>query len=94
MTTTLSKLTGKPEAYIMIFIHAGQTGMMFGGSTDKCANCWFRSIGKISERENAEYATAIFKALGSIGVSQDRAYIHFEDLKRENVAWNGKLFSQ
>merc|ERR550534_1796372 len=47
---------------------------MFGGSTEPLANCWFRSIGKISEKENAAYAEAIFKTLKQLGDSGASVY--------------------
>merc|ERR1712080_812177 len=93
MTSTLSKIVGKPEAYIMVVVN-GNKQMSFGGSTQPCALVTLESIGCINEKKNIEYAAAIFQQLSAKGIESSRTYINFHNLERDKVAWNGKLFSQ
>ena len=92
-TTSLSKLLGKPESFVMVVV-SGNTQMSFGGSTQPTALVTLESIGGICETKNAEYSSEIFRLLQSKGIESNRMFIKFVGLERSNVAWNGKLFSQ
>ena len=88
-SSLVSKLTNKPEKYVMIRLF-DQTHMYF--NMDESPSCFidFKSIGSLSPSEmSREISTFISN---EIGIPSDRVYICFEDIKASNWAWNGKTF--
>ncbi|XP_063046240.1 macrophage migration inhibitory factor [Engraulis encrasicolus] len=91
-TNELSKAMGKPAQYIAVHINADQM-MMFGGKSDPCALCSLISIGKIGGAQNKQYSQLLCGMLNKhLGISPDRIYINFTDMKGENVAYNNSTF--
>ena len=48
--------------YVSVYINAGQT-MMFGGSTDNCAQCSLTSIGQLGQEENKRHTAALMEKI-------------------------------
>jgi len=85
----VSKLTNKPEQYIMIRLF-DRIPTYF--NMDNCPSCFieFKSIGSLNPSEmSKEISTFI---TNQIGIPIDRIYICFEDINASNWSWNGKTF--
>ncbi|CAI9535391.1 unnamed protein product [Staurois parvus] len=93
LTEQLAKATGKPAEYIAVHIQPDQI-MSFGGSTEPCALCSLKSIGKIGGPQNKTYTKLLSGILSSrLHISHDRVYINFYDLNPAYVGWNNSTFA-
>ncbi|XP_068098688.1 macrophage migration inhibitory factor-like [Hyperolius riggenbachi] len=91
LTEQLAKATGKPKEYIAVHIMPGQM-MSFGGSTDPCALCSLKSIGKIGGQQK-NYTKILSDILSQeLSIPADRVYINYYDLNPANVGWNKSTF--
>ena len=85
----VSKLTKKPEQYVMIRLF-DQTPLYFNKDQSPACFIDFKSIGFLNPSEmSKEISTFI---LNQIGIPIDRVYICFEDIDASNWSWNGKTF--
>ncbi|XP_063769065.1 macrophage migration inhibitory factor [Pseudophryne corroboree] len=92
LTEQLAKATGKPAEYIAVHILPDQL-MSFGGSTEPCALCSLKSIGKIGGQQNKNYTKLLSDTLNKeLHVPADRVYFNFVDLNPANVGWNKSIF--
>ncbi|KAM4051481.1 macrophage migration inhibitory factor-like [Anomaloglossus baeobatrachus] len=92
LTEKLAKATGKPADYIAVHILPDQM-MSFGGTTEPCALCNLKSIGKIGGPQNKQYTTLLSDILTKeLHVPPNRVYINFVDLSPNNVGWNRSTF--
>lgn len=87
-----SEWTDKPEAYVQVVLQSGLS-MRFAGQDEPTAFVEIRSLGFFGMNQ-AEISQALCLLLQTEwGISQDRVFIHFFDLPRENWGWNGKTFA-
>jgi phenylpyruvate tautomerase len=82
----------KPESYVAVCIVDGAT-MSFGGTTEPAALACLYSIGSINQPNNAALTKEISALLAPHGVPDDRIYINFFDVPRENCGWSGRTFA-
>ncbi|XP_044131466.1 macrophage migration inhibitory factor-like [Bufo gargarizans] len=93
LTEQLAKATGKPSEYIAVHIMPDQM-MSFGGTTEPCALCSLKSIGKIGGPQNKNYTTLLSDILSKqLHISANRVYFNFVDLNPSNVGWNKTTFA-
>lgn len=91
----LSKLVaegiGKPEQYVMVTIH--QLPMQMSGKAGDAAFVDIRSIGGLSGDVNCRLAQRVCELLKEqLGVSPDRVYLNFTDVKAGSWGWKGSTF--
>jgi phenylpyruvate tautomerase len=91
----LSKLVaegiGKPEQYVMVTMQ--QSPMQMSGKTGEAAFVDIRSIGGLSSDVNRRLAQRVCELLKEhLGISPDRVYLNFTDVKAGNWGWNGATF--
>ncbi|KAM3939736.1 macrophage migration inhibitory factor-like [Leptodactylus fuscus] len=93
LTEKLAKATGKPAEYIAVHIMPDQM-MSFGGTTEPCALCNLKSIGKIGGPQNRTYTNLLSDILQKeLHIPPNRVYINFVDLNPCNVGWNKSTFA-
>ena len=91
----LSKLVvegiGKPEQYVMVTIQ--QSPMQMSGKPGDAAFADIRSIGGLSGDVPKRLSRKVCELLKEqLGISSDRVYINFTDVKAANWGWNGSTF--
>ncbi|XP_018421407.1 PREDICTED: macrophage migration inhibitory factor isoform X2 [Nanorana parkeri] len=92
LTEQLAKATGKPAEYIAVHILPDQV-MSFGGSTEPCALCNLKSIGKITGQQKT-YTKLLSGILSKVlHISPDRFFFFFFFLNPANVGWNNSTFA-
>nr|ALS04658.1 macrophage migration inhibitory factor [Pseudodiaptomus poplesia] len=90
----LAATTGKPEGYMMVHIVPDQH-LIYGGSSEPCANAYFMCIGKMGVEENKKHAANIYPLVEKhLGVKDDRMYIFFQEAKTSEVGFKGTTFQQ
>lgn len=82
----------KPESYVAVCIVDAAT-VSFGGTTEPAALACLHSIGSINQANNAALTKEISALLAPHGVPDDRIYINFFDVPRENCGWSGRTFA-
>ena len=91
-SSTISKILGKPEQYVMI-TYKQSDGMYFNGSEDPAAFCHLASIGKIGPDYNPKVSAAISKVLSThLSIPPSRVYIQFYDSQASNFGHDGSTF--
>ena len=89
LSMELSKLTGKPEQYVMTLLQTS-VPMTFAGSKEPCCYVEIKSIGSI---DPSTMTSAFCKLIGNkTGISSQRIYIAFEDIPASLWGWDGKTF--
>ena len=85
----VSKLTNKPEQYVMIRLF-DQIPIYL--NMDKSPSCFidFKSIGSLNPPEMSKEISIFIE--NQIGIPANRVYICFEDIDASNWSWNGKVF--
>ena len=85
----VSKLTNKPEQYVMIRLF-DKTPMYF--NLDQSPSCFInlKSIGSLNPTEMSKEISNFIS--NQIGIPINRIYICFEDIDASNWSWNGKTF--
>lgn len=87
----VSEWLDKPEDYVQVTLESSVT-MRFAGTEDPTAFVEIRSLGFFGLNQ-AEISHALCAFLESeCAISQDRVFVNFLDLARENWGWNGKTF--
>ena len=66
---------------------------VFGGSDAPLALGCLYSLGSINMVNNGKVQAGVTDALEPFGVTENRIYINFFDLPRENVGWNRATFA-
>ncbi|XP_073474041.1 macrophage migration inhibitory factor-like [Aquarana catesbeiana] len=93
LTEQLAKAMDKLAEYIAVHIQPDQM-MSFGGSTEPCALCSLKSIGKIGGPQNKTYTKLLSGILSSCQhISPDRVYINYYNLNPANGGWNSSTFA-
>ena len=85
----VSKLTNKPEKYVMVRLF-DQIPMYFDGEQTPSCFVDLKSIGFLNFSLISEEISNFIS--NQIGISIGRIYIFFEDIDASNWAWNGKTF--
>ena len=92
-TALLSTILGKPKQYIMVALEPA-SAMVFAGTDEPLAFLELKSIG-LPENETAALSAEICEFIQkSLGISKERIYIEFSDVKRHLFGWNGKTFER
>jgi len=88
---TVSRITGKREALIMVFVDES-TGIM-GGSADAAAYVDVRAIGGLHDDINETLSSALCEVITEqAGIPPDRIFLNFTNVRGYNWGWNGKTF--
>ncbi len=86
-----ASLLGKPEDYVMVHLHAGQT-MLFAGTDGPLAYVELKSIG-LKSADCAELSKALSAFLQErLGIEPSRIYIEFTAAAGSMWGWNGATF--
>ena len=82
---------GKPEQYVMVTL--GQAAMLMSGKPGDAAWVDIRSIGGLSGDVNRKLAQQVCQLLqDSLGITPDRVYLNFTDVKAANWGHDGSTF--
>mmetsp|Transcript_6184 Transcript_6184/g.13082 ORF Transcript_6184/g.13082 Transcript_6184/m.13082 type:complete len:160 (+) Transcript_6184:52-531(+) len=92
LSALVAKSLGKPESYVAISI-TDNASMLFGGSDAPLALGCLYSLGSINMENNGKVQAGVTDALEAFGVAENRIYINFFDVPRENVGWNRATFA-
>ena len=95
LLAALSKIVagaiGKPEEYVMVA--ASHAHLLMSGTDGDAAVVEIRSIGGLSPEVNRKLSQQICRLLkDSAGISQDRIYLNFTDVRAGDWGWNGDTF--
>ncbi|XP_077213438.1 uncharacterized protein LOC143848384 isoform X2 [Tasmannia lanceolata] len=91
-TKSVSKILGKPEAYVMIVLK-GSVTMSFGGTEQPTAFGELVSIGGLNPDVNKKLSAAIATILETnLSIPKSRFFIKFYDTKGSDFGWNGSTF--
>ncbi|XP_061198054.1 macrophage migration inhibitory factor-like [Saccostrea echinata] len=87
----VAKELDKPEHYVIVRVHADPM-MCIGMSSDPCASIEVKNI--TDGAKNKEHAVNITNFVEStLNIPKDRFFITFTNLRKEEVALNGKTFA-
>ena len=89
LSATLSKLSGKPECYVMTSLQKN-VPMTFGGTSEPSCYIEIKSIGSIDSSSMTEQFCELIS--DRTGIKKDRIYIGFEDVPANLWGWNGRTF--
>lgn len=91
LSALAARLLGKPEAYVMVHLHADQS-MAFAGTDAPLAFVEVKSIG-LPAAQTPELSASLSAFLkGRLGIPPDRTYIVFSSVPAELWGWNGTTF--
>ena len=86
-----SEWLDKPEAYVQVVLEP-DVPIMFAGTTEPSAMIEVRSLGFFGHTMG-EISQALCSCIQEeLSIPQDRIFINFFDLARENWGWDGKTF--
>lgn len=89
----VARLTGKPEAYVMVVVEDGAAISMGGDAAGNACFMDLRSIGAISRSANKTYSAALCKLASEVlSVESERVYINFQSYAGENWGFDGTTF--
>ncbi len=84
-------MLGKPEAYVMVLVQAGQA-MQFADSSTHCAYLELKSIGLPGDQTSV-FSTRLCTLIEEmLGVPANRIYIEFQDAPRHLWGWDKRTF--
>ena len=87
----VTKITGKPESYVMVTIQP--TDGIMGGKDDPLAFIEVRGIGGLDNKTNSALSKDICETLNkNTGIPEDRIYINFMDIQASSWGWKGGTF--
>ncbi len=82
---------GKPESYVMVALEAN-VPMLFAGDDSPLAYLELKSI-DLPEDKTRQLSIALCNLMEeSAGISKERVYIEFTNVKRNMWGWNGSTF--
>ncbi len=91
LSAVTAKTIGKPEQYVMATLRPA--AILMSGQPGNAARVDVRSIGGLTGPVNAQLSAAICRLLqASLGVSPERVYLNFSDVKASHWGWNGETF--
>ena len=86
-----SNLLGKPESYVMVKLHHGET-MSFAGNNSPCAMLELKSLG-LPEQQTADFSDSLCRFIsGETGIPAKRIYIQFSSPERHMWGWDNRTF--
>ncbi len=86
-----SEILHKPEKYVMVSLQVGQS-LIFAGTDDPAAFGELHSI-SLPKNETAKLSAKLCSFLSErLHISEDRIYISFTDVDRNNWGWDGGTF--
>lgn len=87
----VAELLEKPEIFVMVALQP-DTPMLFAGSDEPVAFLELKSIG-LPARRTKDLCESLCQMIeGHLGVSRDRVYVKFIDVKRGMWGWKGDTF--
>lgn len=92
LSKAVNKVTGKPEAYIMVILQ-DEVPMLFGGQDTPCVFMDFRSIGCISRSNNKKSSKEFTSVFAEYNIPPERVYISFANMNAEDWGYNGDTFA-
>jgi phenylpyruvate tautomerase PptA (4-oxalocrotonate tautomerase family) len=91
LSKTVAGVLGKPEQYVMAT--ASHAAILMSGQAGDAAFVDLRSIGGLTDDVNRKLSQQICKLLSdALGISPDRTYLNFTDMKAGHWGWNGSTF--
>lgn len=88
---SVSEHLNKSENYVMVELNRN-CPMLFAGSADDLAYLELKSI-NLPQEQTPKLSLALCHLLNQeLGIRQDRIYIEFTNIERQNWGWNGKTF--
>ena len=91
LSAIVSEELGKPSKYVMATIST--CCILLSGESGNAALLQVMSIGGLNASVNGSIAAAASCVLEeTLGISSDRVYITFSDIRGENWAWQGRTF--
>ena len=91
LSSTISDVTGKPEAYVMATINS--CGILMAGTDEPAAFADVRGIGGLDPDTNTRLSDALCNLLSDkLNIPPDRTYLNFTDVKASNWGWNNGTF--
>ncbi|KAL4223994.1 hypothetical protein ACF0H5_017451 [Mactra antiquata] len=85
-------LLGKPETYVTVRVVPDQM-MSHGGSTEPCASVQLMSIGNLGDQNKCHSENIGSFLKEQLGIPNDRYYIIFTDVARNDCGYSGKTFA-
>ena len=82
---------GKPEQYMMVSVES-PVPMQFAGTDEPCAFLELRGLGVPESKTNRLSFLLCNLMKSQTGISGDRVYINFADIKPQLWGWNGETF--
>ncbi|MFP4680893.1 MAG: phenylpyruvate tautomerase MIF-related protein [Chitinispirillaceae bacterium] len=93
LSTAVAESLNKPEKFVMVTIE--ERAILMSGSTAPAAFASLSSIGGINGEANKAFSEKLCSLLKDrLGIEQERVYINFSDVERENWGWNGSTFAK
>jgi phenylpyruvate tautomerase PptA (4-oxalocrotonate tautomerase family) len=87
---TVSKVSGKPESYVMVAVEQ-KANMLFGGTDAPTAILDYRALGLPGDRQ--AFSDALCTLINEqLGIDGGRVYISMTDSERQNWGWNHSTF--
>jgi len=91
LSSLASRITGKPEQYIMVSVSEGS--FLMGGQPVKGAFLAVRGIGGLGGDINRQLSEGICNILQEkAGISPGQVYINFADVAPNDWGWNNGTF--
>jgi phenylpyruvate tautomerase PptA (4-oxalocrotonate tautomerase family) len=85
------KVTGKPQAYMMVTLEEGK--IMLGGKTELAAFADVRGIGGFTPVVNKQISKDVCDLLKKeLGIKPENVYLTFTDVAASNWGWKGDTF--
>ena len=89
LSLEISRLTGKPEQYVMAIIQTG-VPMSFAGTNASCCFVEVKSIGSLDPDKMTNSLCNLIES--KTGIPSNRIYIAFEDFEASKWGFNRKTF--
>ncbi|MFM7652670.1 MAG: phenylpyruvate tautomerase MIF-related protein [Vulcanococcus sp.] len=92
LSSSLARLLGKPERYVMTLLEA-EVPMTFAGDPSPTCYVEVKSIGALDGDRTRQLSSAVCALIEQhLGIPADRTYIGFEDVPGRLWGWNGGTF--
>ena len=91
LSALVAQVIGKPEQYVMVT--AETSAMRMAGKAGDAEFVEVRSIGGLGGAVNRELSQKICQKLEqTLGISPERVYLNFAEIKAADWGWNGTTF--
>lgn len=92
VSALIAATTGKPESYVSVSLN-DNASVIFGGEETNCALGCMYSIGAINKENNGAIQKGVSELLAPHGIPEDKMYINYFDVARENCGWSSRTFA-